>query len=176
MENKIGVLPSCWGSGSWIMIHSIAYVYNPKLDKEKYFNFFSNLGSILPCEDCRIHYSQNLNKQELITALETNETFFRWVYDLHNKVNKQTGVPESKWPSYESIREKYNSFKTSCSDIPGVCGGSSSNTNKRSIKMIEQFGMINEEQLPFLISTVVLAFFLIISLGYIYYLSKKCKK
>ncbi len=169
--NKVGILPSCWGSGAWVLIHSIAYAYNPQIDKENYFNFFSNLGSVLPCEECRVHYSQNLNKQELVVALDSNEKLFKWVYDLHNKVNLQTGVPQAKWPSYEFIKERYGSFKASCSEIPGVC----SNTSKikKRVKMVEQFGDISEEQLPFIISTGVLAGLLLLSITYIWYLKKK---
>ena len=165
MEKGKGLLPSCWGSGAWLFIHSIAYAYNPQIDKENYYNFFSNLGTVLPCEECRTHYSQNLNRQELVVALESTENLFKWVYDLHNKVNRQNGVPESKWPSYESIKNRYGSFKASCSDIPGVCGSNSG--IKKKIKMVEQFGEINEEQLPFLISTITLGVLLLIAIIYI---------
>ena len=165
MEKGKGLLPSCWGPMLWGVIHSIAYAYNPQIDKERYYDFFSNLGHVLPCEECRIHYSQNLNKQELAIALENQENLFRWTYDLHNKVNRQTGVPESKWPSYESVKQRYGSFKASCTDIPGVCGQNSGPQKK--VKVIEQFGSINEDQLPFLVSTVILAILLVIALIYI---------
>jgi hypothetical protein len=171
MSNKVGILPSCWGSGSWVLIHSIAYAYNPQIDKQKYYDFFSNLGYILPCEECRTHYLQNLNKHELIIALESNENFFKWTYDLHNKVNLQTGVPESKWPSYDSVKQRYGSFKATCTDIPGVCGNDPKKL-QRKIKMVEQFGSINEEQLPFLISTIGLAILLLIAIIYIVYKKK----
>jgi hypothetical protein len=169
-DKKVGVLPSCWGQSAWLFIHSIAYAYNPQIDKQKYFDFFSNLGSILPCEECRIHYSQNLNKQELIIALETNENLFKWVYDLHNKVNKQIGVSESNWPSYESIKQRYTSFKASCSEI-GVCG--SKTQNHKKLKIVEQFGNLSEEQLPLLISTISLAIIVLMLLAYIIYNRKK---
>jgi hypothetical protein len=172
MEIGKGLLPSCWGPMLWGGLHSIAYAYNPQIDKDNYYNFFSNLGSVLPCEECRVHYSQNVNKQELAIALESNENLFRWVYDLHNKVNLQTGVPESKWPSYESIKKLYGSFKASCSDIPGVCGAAPGKIQKK-IKMVEQFGDINSDQVPFIISTCVLAFLLFVTLVYIIF--KKCK-
>ncbi len=175
MDKSIGMLPSCWGNAGWHFCHSIAYAYNPQIDKDKYFVFFSNLGYILPCEECRLHYSQNLNKQELLIALETNENLFKWVYDLHNKVNKQTGVPEVKWPSYESIKQKYSSFKASCSEIPGVCGASSKTGMQRKIKMVEQFGEYSEEQLPLLTSTICLAVLLISAILYILYLRKQRK-
>ncbi len=154
MDSEISMLPSCWGSLTWFVIHSIAYVYNPQKDRESYYIFFNNLGSILPCEECRLHYKEHLNIQELNEALNSNEALFKWVYDLHNKVNKQLNVPESEWPSYESVKEKYNSFKTSsCSEIPGVCGSTSENSQKK-IKIVEQFGPINNEQWPFLLSTI----------------------
>jgi hypothetical protein len=157
MENKVGILPTCWGPALWFSIHSIAYAYNPQIDKENYFDFFSNLGNILPCEECRIHYKQNLNRQELVIALESQENLFRWAYDLHNKVNRQTGVPESKWPSYDSIKEKYSSFRASCDQLPGVCGTGPGIVPKKKMKMVEQFGDINEDQLPFLIALVIMA-------------------
>jgi hypothetical protein len=172
--NKVGILPTCWGPAMWFSLHSIAYAYNPQIDKGKYYDFFSNLGYILPCEECRVHYSQNLNKQELVIALENSENLFRWVYDLHNKVNKQTGVPESKWPSYESVKQRYGSFKASCTDIPGVCG--SGPGPQKKVKVIEQFGSINEDQLPFLISTVILAILLAVAIFYIIYLKRSQKR
>jgi len=111
-------------------------------------------------------------KQELEIALENTENLFRWVYDLHNKVNRQTGVPESKWPSYESVKERYSSFKASCSEIPGVCKNETGKP-QRKIKMIEQFGSVNNEQLPFLISTVILGILLFGAICYIIMLKRK---
>lgn len=158
------MLPSCWGSAMWHVIHSISYVYNPYYDKQKYYEFFISLGNILPCEDCRSHYKQNLDKTELMYALGDNETMFRWSYDLHNKVNIQTGVPSSKWPSYETVKNKYGGFKASCSEIPGVCGSTKPGPHK-SIKIIEQFGAnINDEQYPLFVSTVVLSVLLFLFL------------
>lgn len=168
----MGMLPSCWGPPMWHVLHSIAYMYNPQTDRERYLVFFNNLGQILPCEECRLHYSQNFNKNEFMRASNSQEDMFRWVYDLHNKVNKQTGVPESKWPSYKSVIDRYESFKTDCSNTPGVCGASSNLVSKKKMKLVEQFGDINEEQLPFLISTIVLIAILLLLLGYIYHIKQ----
>ena len=136
MSEKNGVLTTCWGSCTWIFIHSVAWAYNPRVDRDNYFNFFMNLGNVLPCEECRRHYSQNVKKNELFRALESNESFFKWVYDLHNIVNKQTGVPESQWPSYESIKQKYNSFKASCSELPGICGSTRNKTLQKKLELL----------------------------------------
>ncbi len=169
MSEAIGMVPQTWGSSLWIFLHSIALIYNPATDKEKYFNFFTNLGQILPCSECQLHYQQNVNKQDLTEALNSNETFFRWVYDLHNKVNKQTGIPESKWPSYESIKQRYESYRAKCMDFPGVC---SSETSPK-IKMVEQFGQYSEDQIPYVILTGIFATLFIISILYILYLKNQ---
>jgi len=159
--DKKGLLPSCWGPMAWGMINSVAFVYNPQRDKQNYFDFFMKLGSVLPCDECRTHYYQNINKQELLAALESNETFFRWVYDLHNKVNQQIGVPESKWPSYESVKERYESYKASCDTLPGACGTGVGIIPKKKIKVVEQFGNFNEDQIPWVISTFIFLFVII---------------
>lgn len=171
-----GLLTTCWGPSLWFTLHSIAFAYDPSTDKESYFNFFSNLGNILPCADCRSHYKQNLNRTELSSALSSQESMFRWVYDLHNKVNKQIGVPQKDWPSYESIKKKYESFSASCDHLPGTCGNSPNSTiSTKRMKVVEQFGNVSEDQLPLMASTIVLAILLIISLGYIISLFRKRK-
>ncbi len=165
---KTGLLPSCWGPLLWTYCHSIAYVYDPEVDREHYYNFFKELGHILPCEECREHYYDNFDDQELNNALDSNESLFRWVFDLHNKVNEQLEVPESKWPDYEAVRQRYSMYKSDCTKVPGMCSQSETGPSKKII-VVEQFGTFNDEQMPFLVSTIVLLILLIIALLYIYF-------
>jgi len=169
--NENGLLPSCWGPVGWIFIHSIAFAYDPNLDnRQKYYDFFSNLGGVLPCSSCKTHYSQNFNKESIMRALETNEGLFRWVYDLHNAVNKGTGVPESKWPSYEAVKKTYEGYKASCSTMPGTCGSESPNMKK--IKIIEQFGDY-QENIMYIVPIIILSLLLGLAVMYIIYLRKQ---
>lgn len=122
MSEKIGLLPTCWGPSAWKFLESIAYVYNPDTDdRQKYFDFFAGLGYILPCEECRKNYIKHFDTNSLVKALETNDGIFRWVYDLHNKVNKNKNIPESSWPSYEQVKNKYNAYKANCDSVNSVC-------------------------------------------------------
>jgi hypothetical protein len=159
MTDKIGLLPSCWGSALWHSIHSIAFVYDPSMNRQKYYDFFANLGYVLPCEECRLHYNQHFNRDKLINALESNEGLFRWTYDLHNAVNKGTGVPESKWPSYETVKIRYNNYTASCSTMPGTCGANLSN---KKIKVVEEFGNHSDNTIYCLKSLIVVLFILLI--------------
>jgi hypothetical protein len=169
-----GLLPSCWGPTLWWSLHSIAMAYDPK-NKESYFSFFKNLGNVLPCEECKLHYSKNFNSDKLRNELETKEGLFKWVYDLHNTVNKQTGVPKSKWPTYEEIKKKFENFKVSCDSAPGVCGGAIQGKDKKKIIIVEEFGNTLDPNLDRIVS-VVLGIVCISLIGYIYYIGCSQKK
>jgi hypothetical protein len=157
---ETGMLPSCWGPGTWMLLHSMAYVYNPSKDQVNYYNFFSTLGSVLPCEECRNHYKKNLSDSALKQALVSNESFFRLIYDLHNKVNQQTGVPKNKWPAYESVLKFYSTFEADCSDMQGAC--KKAKKKQKRMKVVEHFGNISSDQLPLIIVIVVLVVLFIV--------------
>jgi len=99
--------PKFWGPGAWIFLHSITMNY-PKEpteeDKQVYFNFFKNLEHVIPCEKCGYHYSINLQKYPIQQALESRDLFIRWLIQVHNEVNKETGKREY---SYEEVIEEY---------------------------------------------------------------------
>jgi hypothetical protein len=160
-----GLMPSCWGPSGWHFIHSIAYAYNPSIEnKIKYLTFFENLGYVLPCDECKIHYRQNFNLEKIQKSLDSQEQLFRWTYDLHNLVNSQTGVPESKWPTYESVKKRFSVYESACDSTPGVCGSSSSSSNQRGTTVVEKTGSLNDDNLPFLIPMVIFVILLVISL------------
>lgn len=146
MDNS-SIYPTCWGPAMWFFLHSMSCAYDPQKDHEYYYSFFTNLGNVLPCSECKKHYKQNMDPDELSIALVSTENMFKFVYDLHNKVNKQTGIPESKWPSYKSVKEKFTNFKVNCGHTTGTCGTGSSKPPKK-MKMVEHFGIVSQDQIP----------------------------
>jgi hypothetical protein len=85
-----------WGPKAWFFIHSLALGYPSSptdKDKEHYRVFFNNLGYVLPCSWCRVHYHQNLNDKELERGLESRKDLFNFTVDIHNKVNSMLGKP-----------------------------------------------------------------------------------
>lgn len=160
-----GIRTNCWGNPTWVALHSIAYAYSPTSDqvKKTYYDFFMGLGKVLPCMECRDHYKENVKEIELFNALDSQETFFRWLYDLHNLVNKQTGVPEKTWPSYEAVKTRYNNYKSDCNEIPGACG--SKDPHKIRTNVVEQFSNGSYDNTEYIIPIAVLLILLIISLS-----------
>jgi hypothetical protein len=144
----VNLMPSCWGPAMWHSIHSIAISYPLIRSNEvrnSYYTFFSNLGNILPCAQCKEHYRDNFNslKDSLLKALNSTERYdlFRFTYDLHNLVNEQTNVPRNKWPEYQDILDKYISFKSpdGCKKVEGACGVVPGKVPKKRIVVVEKF-------------------------------------
>jgi len=100
--------PEIWGPKAWFFIHNIALTYprNPNInDKQMYKNFFINLGNVLPCSVCKVHYKENLIESELDIGLNSNIDLFKWTVDIHNKVNKQNN---KKIFTYEEALNELN--------------------------------------------------------------------
>lgn len=179
-----GLLPSCWGPAMWHSIHSIAMKYEPnEQTRQAYYTFFASLGFVLPCEECKAHYNENFRayEQKLVRALTKpaldDHGLFKWTYNLHNLVNKQTGVPENEWPTYESVLKKYENFRSSSCDGTGVCGsttGGSKHASKR-IKIVEEFNNTVNITDPQCIIPLMIVLFLV-GLGIGFLIGRKSKK
>lgn len=62
---------------------------------------FLSLAWLLPCERCRDAYSEHLRTWPFPKAAGAVQ---RWVFDLHNHVNRRTGASHVDAPSWETVR------------------------------------------------------------------------
>jgi hypothetical protein len=88
--------PPVWGPFFWHTIHIVAIGYptNPSYaHKRAAKEFFEGLQFLLPCEVCRQHYRQHLQKMPITPHLDRREDLFRWTVELHNEVNRALGKP-----------------------------------------------------------------------------------
>lgn len=104
--------PTVWGPKLWFVIHTVALNYpdNPTYeDKRVMEEFLNNLKHTIPCEKCKIHYRQRLQRNPIINYLNNKQSLFRYTIDLHNQVNKSLG---KKIYTYDEVveiyREHYN--------------------------------------------------------------------
>ena len=96
-----------WGPKLWFVIHTFALNYpnNPTYeDKRVMEEFFNNLKYTIPCDKCRIHYRQRLERNPIINYLDNKESIFRYTINLHNQVNKSLG---KRIYSYEEVAQIY---------------------------------------------------------------------
>jgi len=123
-----GMLTYIWGPALWHSLHIISFNYPVKPTKEQqkyYYNFFINLKNILPCKYCRENYVKNLELLPLDNkVLKNRESFSRWVYKLHELVNKHLNKKSNL--KYEEVRDRYEVFRSRCLIDPKL--------NKKEIK------------------------------------------
>ena len=99
--------PNIWGPKLWFFIHTLALNFPETptyTDIKNYEDFFENLKYIIPCDKCKLHYSQRLNTNPIRNHLKDSNTLFIWTIDLHNEVNKSL---DKKILSYEEVTNIY---------------------------------------------------------------------
>ena len=111
-----GMLTSVWGPSLWHYLHTMSFNYPVKpcrKDKICYKKFIYNLKSVLPCKYCRINLTKNLKDMPLTNKhLKNRKNFSRWVYDLHEHINKMLGKKSGL--TYDKVRERYEHFRARC--------------------------------------------------------------
>jgi hypothetical protein len=111
-----GMMTSIWGPSMWHSLHSISFNYpvNPTAkDKRNYRNFVLNLRYVLPCGKCRENLKENFKKLPLtMDKMASRETFSRYVYELHEHINKMLGKKSGL--SYNDVKERYEHFRARC--------------------------------------------------------------
>ena len=118
--------PNFWGPALWTSLHTISFDYpdHPSgTDKQNYNMFFHSLKQVLPCDQCRKHYTKFIEETSPIEpALKNRDTLTRWLVNLHNVVNErlQKGIV-----TYESVKEKYDNLSGKCST--DICGSNKQN-------------------------------------------------
>jgi hypothetical protein len=113
-----GMITSVWGPPLWHYLHTMSFNYpvNPTMeDKIHYRNFILNLKNVLPCKYCRINLKTNLKQLPIkLCDMKNRETFSKYVYNLHELVNKM--LKKTSNLSYCDVRERYEHFRARCTD------------------------------------------------------------
>jgi hypothetical protein len=113
-----GFLTSIWGPALWHALHTISFNYptNPTdSDKKNYREFMLSLVNVLPCKYCRENLINNYKEYPLtMECMENRNKFSRYVYKLHETVNKLLGKKSGL--SYCDVRERYEHFRARCTE------------------------------------------------------------
>jgi hypothetical protein len=95
---------------------SFNYPVNPTPeDKKHYRDYILNLRYVLPCKYCRINLANNLKKKPLqMCHMASRDTFSRYIYELHETVNRMLG--KKSHLTYCDVRERYEHFRSRCTE------------------------------------------------------------
>lgn len=111
-----GMLTKIWGPALWHYIHTMSFNYpvKPTIQQKKHYrDFILNLQYTLPCKYCRINLRNNLKIHPLkLCYMKDRDTFSRYIYSLHETVNKLLGKKSEL--TYCQARERYEDFRARC--------------------------------------------------------------
>ena len=115
-----GMLTTVWGPGLWHYLHTMSFNYPNKptsKDKKHYRDFILNLRHVLPCKYCRENLIRNFKSMPLrMCDMKNRDTFSRYVYNLHETINKMLGKKSGL--TYCDVRERYEHFRARCVENP----------------------------------------------------------
>jgi hypothetical protein len=113
-----GMVTKIWGPLAWTFLHTMSFnypVHPTEDDKKHYKDYVYNLRYVLPCKYCRINLTNNLKKKPLLMChMKNRGTFSRYIYELHELVNKMLGKKSGL--SYCDVRERYEQFRSRCTE------------------------------------------------------------
>jgi hypothetical protein len=111
-----GMLTTVWGPSLWHSLHTISFNYPnrpTKQEKKEYKKFILQLKYVLPCKYCRLNLKSNFKCLPLLEKhMKNRDTFSRYIYDLHELINKMLHKKSNL--SYEDVRERYEHFRARC--------------------------------------------------------------
>ena len=112
------MLTAVWGPSMWHYLHTMSFNYPVKptqAAKKHHRAFILSLQHNLPCRHCRENLRRNFQAHPLRQCdLKNREAFSRYVYHLHEIVNKMLGKKSGL--SYCDVRERYEHFRARCTD------------------------------------------------------------
>lgn len=89
--------PKVWGPHMWFFINTIAMTYPNRpnaITKKKYYDFMQNLPMFIPIEHMSGEFSKLLDEYPIQPYLDTKESFIRWIWFIHNKINEKLEKPQ----------------------------------------------------------------------------------
>ena len=88
--------PKVWGPHYWFFLHTLAmtYPHHPNaVTKKKYYEFIQNLPLFLPVEEISSSFSKLIEIYPITPYLDNRDSFVRWMYFIHNKINEKLEKP-----------------------------------------------------------------------------------
>jgi hypothetical protein len=113
--------PKVWGPHYWFFLHTLAmtYPHHPNaVTKKKYYEFIQNLPLFLPVEEISSSFSKLIEIYPITPYLDNRDSFVRWMYFIHNKINEKLEKPQitlneffvNYYNQYKSQDEKLSEF------------------------------------------------------------------
>jgi hypothetical protein len=97
----------------------MSYPIHPNaVTKKKYYDFVQNIPLFIPVESMAGEFSKLLDQYPVQPYLDNKESFIRWMWFIHNKINKKLEKPQISlndfyvkyYEEYKPINEKMSEY------------------------------------------------------------------
>jgi hypothetical protein len=97
----------------------LSYPIHPNaVTKKKYYDFVQNIPLFIPVESIAGEFSKLLDQYPVQPYLDNKESFIRWMWFIHNKINKKLEKPQISlndfyikyYDEYKPINEKMSEY------------------------------------------------------------------
>ncbi len=128
-----------WGQNLWGAMHALSFAHPVSCEdscnrKQGMYEFLKSLKLVIPCEECRNHYSswfdENVKEGKNSAIFKTRDALTTALVDLHNEVNARTNKPQV---SIETVRAKYITSNTKCAGGTAASLGLSGESSNHNI-------------------------------------------
>lgn len=119
LSSSDGMLTTVWGPAMWHFLHTMSFNYpvHPSPDQQRqYESFMWSLVHVLPCKYCRENLAKTYETFPPTGKMKSRETFSRYVYELHEKVNHM--LKKTSNLTYREVSERYEHFRARCKPGP----------------------------------------------------------
>jgi len=109
-----------WGPSGWKFLHMITFNYPQDPDentKINYKNLFENLQYTLPCNHCRISYTEIYKYISIDNYLDSRDGLTFWLFIVHNLVNRKL---KKNLENFEDVYIKYENYRARCGNMNNI--------------------------------------------------------
>ena len=115
-QSRDGFMTMVWGPMLWFVMHTVSFNYPcapTRREKRHYRRFFESMSHVLPCGSCRKNLRRNMRDSgyDPATVFASRDALSRWVYRLHDCVNRMLG---KRSPPFEDVRTMHERFRARC--------------------------------------------------------------
>ena len=97
MSVNVNLDPKIWGPHYWFFLHTLAMcypIYPNEVTKKKYYDFIQNMPMFIPIEKIATYFTKLLDEYPVQPYLDNKESFIRWIWFIHNKINQKLEKPQ----------------------------------------------------------------------------------
>ena len=120
-----GMVTTAWGPSLWHVLYMTAANSPARMtgkDRRRMLTFLKSIQETLPCRICRDNFWPNALQAGFHRRIFDNrESFFTFIYDMHNEVTKHTKKRPLAF-SRDDARRTYEGFRAATCKDPAATG------------------------------------------------------